>query len=1136
MKRTVQWALTLLLAVMSMAFVQAQERTYSGSVLSGDGQPIIGASVEVVGTTTGTATGIDGKYTVNAPVGSKIKFSFLGMKSITATAGSSPTINVTLEEDAQALDDVVVVAYGTSKKKDLTGSISSVDSKLISSQSTSTVSKVLEGSIPGVIIGNTTLGQPGADTFIQVRGLGTTQGKAGALIVIDGVPNTNPNALSTLNPRDIESIAVSKDAASNSLYGSRGANGVVLVTTKKGQQGKTRITLDAKWGINSQGVPNYDRIRNPKEIYEYAWQSIYNAARYKDVDYIDDNGNGWKNGVQTMSHKEASQFASKYLFKYDGSDLSNDSWKQNQYNGLGNYMLYNVPGATYDTNGIPNNDVYLIDPSTGKLNPNATLLYYDNWEDEFNHPSFRQEYNISASGATEKTDYFLSAGYLNDPSYITGSKFDRYSVRVNVNTMLTKWLKGGINMNYTRTFMQQPGVRWGGLNPGPAAQNVFYWMNGINGLKPLWARNADGSYKLDADGNRIADLGSGETDSPLGPTHRDQTGSTALVMAKQDTWKNTTDYTSGRGYVEATFLKDFKFTANVALDNSYIFLDRYNNKDVGEEKANGGRIRQQYFNYLTINTQQLLTWSHDYGKHHIDALIGHEYYWYQYRQLQADKKNMLINGMDDMGNAIGINGTSGSQDKLALEGYFARVNYNYASKYYFSASIRGDGSSKFKNADKRWGCFWSVGGAWRPSGESWLSDAEWLTDLKLRADYGTMGNQNGVGNYAGYNLWNLGNAGDIKNPSISITQGTLGNADLTWETVKTFDIGLDFRLWDRFYGSIDYYIRNTHNMIWARPNASSTGVTSKTENTASMRNSGIEIDLGVDIIKTPNVLWSFNVNGTHYENKLTALPPGVGLESLGGCYEAGVQNTANIYLRGVGKSYYNLYIAKYAGVDQKTGLAMLYHTVDAADHTAKRWTDQAIGTVVTTTDGSLATRYEAGDATADFIGGFGTSFTYKNFDFSATFSYQIGGKFFSREVAFGGFSDQTIGDMTGTMWQDAWTPTNRGSNLPMRMVGATNYGVSYGSKLFTDLALFDASYLSVKNLTAGYNMPHELMERWGLGGIRFYVSLDNMWLISRCKGMDPRLVQENIGDAGTMVDPYTYPAMRTCSLGINVTF
>ena len=323
------------MAVLSMTLVQAQERTYSGVVKGSDGQPIIGASVEVVGTTVGTSTGLDGDYTIKAKQGSKIKYSFLGTKSVTVTAGASTTINVTLEDDATALDEVVVQAFGTVKKKDLTGSISSIDSKLISSQSNSTLSKALEGAIPGLQVSSVD-GQPGVDMGIRVRGIGTSsQNNANALIVIDGVPNTNSNALTMMNPRDVESITVLKDAASTALWGSRGANGVVMVTTKKGQQGKAKVTFDAKWGINmigSNGKP--DLLRDPADYYEMTWEGIYNSVRY-----------GSKKNYQTnyqspnMSHEEAALFASQHLFNYTGSTTT-----FNSANNLTNWMYYDVPG------------------------------------------------------------------------------------------------------------------------------------------------------------------------------------------------------------------------------------------------------------------------------------------------------------------------------------------------------------------------------------------------------------------------------------------------------------------------------------------------------------------------------------------------------------------------------------------------------------------------------------------------------------------------------------------------------------------------------------------------------------------------------------------------------------------------
>ena len=444
MKGTLRLFLVLCITALSMTLVQAQERTYSGVVKGSDGQPIIGASVEVVGTTVGTSTGLDGDYTIKAKQGSKIKYSFLGTKSVTVTAGASTTINVTLEDDATALDEVVVQAFGTVKKKDLTGSISSIDSKLISSQSNSTLSKALEGAIPGLQVSSVD-GQPGVDMGIRVRGIGTSsQNNANALIVIDGVPNTNSNALTMMNPRDVESITVLKDAASTALWGSRGANGVVMVTTKKGQQGKAKVTFDAKWGINmigSNGKP--DLLRDPADYYEMTWEGIYNSVRY-----------GSKKNYQTnyqnpnMSHEEAALFASQHLFNYTGSTTT-----FNSANNLKNWMYYDVPGAKYEFTGSGTSasatmlDAYLIDPTTGKINANARKLWnVDDWEDIAYNNQFRQEYTATVSGATDKTDYYISAGWLDDPSYVEGSIFNRYNLRTNINTQVTKWLKAGVNV------------------------------------------------------------------------------------------------------------------------------------------------------------------------------------------------------------------------------------------------------------------------------------------------------------------------------------------------------------------------------------------------------------------------------------------------------------------------------------------------------------------------------------------------------------------------------------------------------------------------------------------------------------------------------------------------------------------
>ena len=419
-----------------------------------------------------------------------------------------------------------------------------------------------------------------------------------------------------------------------------------------------------------------------------------------------------------------------------------------------------------------------------------------------------------------------------------------------------------------------------------------------------------------------------------------------------------------------------------------------------------------------------------------------------------------------------------------------------------------------------------------------------------------MGNQGGVDRYSGYQQWNYRASGyDYsgtnvvpKPDGITLSLGNYVNSALTWEKKKTFDLGLDFRLWDRFYGTIDYYNTTVDDMIWDQPIAMTLGQTSIARNSAKMRNQGIEIELGVDIIKTPDILWSFSVNGTHYTNKIIGVPEGIGTEALNGGWTAGVDAWSKggggavgniVYLRGKGKDLYNMYLFKYGGVDQASGLPLFASTVsssniDKLQKASHVYGDIKEGNVVYTTDYSLATRQEFGSATPKFIGGFSTSFRWKDLDFAATFAFQCGGKFFSNEYALNLYNNQKLaGALSAEMKGNTWTPDNTGAKFPMQMYGTTyTNGAEIGSWMYTDMSLFSASYLNVKNLTLGYNLPQKWMDKIGIGGIRVYASADNVWMWTQHAGIDPRM--SLVG--GWEVGAYAYPYMRTMSLGVNVTF
>jgi len=1130
------------------AIQQQQGKKISGKVTNQTGASMPGASVAVKGTTIGVITDINGYYTlVGVPEKGTLRFSFVGMKSQEVSIAGKSTVNIILTDESVGLNEVVTIAFGTVRKKDLTGSISTVDSKLISSESNSSLSQALEGAAAGVQVSSID-GQPGLDMGIRIRGLGTaSQNNANALIVIDGVPSSQTNVLSIINPNDVESMTILKDGASTALWGSRGANGVVMVTTKKGKLGKVKITYDGRVGINQEGPFADDKISNPKDYYEYAWLSIYNAARFKSATKYTTN-------VQNpnMTNSQAATFASTHLFDYTGSTTSFSR------NDLGNWMLYNVPGATYTPTGSgasassDMNGAYLVGLD-GKLNPNAKLLYHDSYDKYFFENKFRQEHNLSASGASEKIDYFMSLGYLQNPSYITGSKFGRYNFRSNVNAQITRWLKTGVNAAYSHRDTQSPATRYG-RNAGSAVANVFAWADQQNQLTPLFQHNLDGSYILDSKGNKIVNSAAGQSPSPLGPTSGPLSTADLTYILANDKDETISHDLNIRGYVEAKFLKEFTFNANLSSDNSFSTRQRYWNNTSGSAVSYGGALGETYSEIDNLNSQQVLNWAHNTGKSHYDAMIGHEFNNYHDFSLNYKGSYSLIPNFASFSNFVGLNsgsifaGTGGSENKVNMEGYFGRANYIYDEKYYAQASIRRDGSSKFKYDANRWGTFGSVGGGWRISKEKWMSDISFVNDLKLRGSFGIIGNQNGINNYSGYQTWALGASsytysGASYSPStFTLSKGAYVNDGLTWEKVHAIDGGVDFRLWDRFYGNIDYYQRDTYDMVWSQSLAWSLGQASLDRNNAKLRNRGFEIELGVDIIKTADLHWSFSVNATHYRTILESVPAGTGVAALNGNWTATVDGWSSSgtgaasgisYLRGIGKDYYNMYFYKYAGVDQSTGLPLFYHQITASD--AGTYPGAKVGSSIKTTDYSQASRYEMGSATPDVIGGFSTTAHYKNFDLGVTCAYQLGGKFMSVEYANGLYRSETIGGVVSKdLIGNTWTPENKKAKFPMQMYTGDQYGngATLGSWAYTDMSLFSASYLSIKNLTIGYTLPQKYLSKLELSVVRLYCSVDNAWMFTAHPGFDPRMSLAG----GLEVGAYAYPYMRTKSIGITVTF
>ncbi len=1143
---------TLSIANVYDAFAQ-QERMVKGVVVDAiSGQAIGGVSITDALTKKATSTYADGKFEILTKTNASLVFTYVGYVAKTVVVTGTSDLKVELQADNNNLDEVVVVGYGTAKRKDLTGSVSTIDSKALTMQSNSSVSRALEGAAPGVQV-SAVDGQPGIDMGIRVRGLGSaSQGSSDALVVIDGVPAQNANPLATISAKDIESVTILKDAASTAMYGSRGANGVVLVTTKKGNKGKSRVSLEAKVGMNQAGPYQFDKISDPKDIYEYAWLTIYNSARYG----VGGSGvsKNYTTNVQNpnMTHDQAAQFASAHLFDYVGSTTNF------QMNNLGNWMLYDVPGAVYNSTGSGVNSsktmsgAYLVN-TDGKINPNAKLLYSDGFDEHLLKNRLRQDYNLSISGGNDKIDYFFSGGYLEDPSYIKGSSFSRYNGRANVNAQVFDWLKIGTNVMYGVRNTQSPATRFG-RNPGSAVSNVFRFINGQNQLMQLYAHDKDGNIIME-NGKKKVHVKAGDTYSPLGLTTAALSSTDPMYMLENDVDNKESGDLNTRSYARINLYKDLTFTSNFSYDKFNEVRTRYWNSETGQAE-NVGAFGKAFMNVTVLNAQQLLNYNKTIGLHSIEGLLGYEYDEFKAEGINYRSSYELIPNFLSYANFVGrydggtFSNPGGALDLRRMESYFARGNYNYDDKYFLQASIRHDGSSKFKLKENRWGTFWSVGAGWRISKEDFMKGSSgWLDDLKVRASYGIIGNQNGISNYSGYQTWTYsGNyaqtTGGTGIPtSFNLTQNAYVNDQLTWENINTFDAGIDFSFFGRVRGSLDYYNRLTTNAIWSQPIPYSKGQSSILTNSAKLSNAGFEIDLSVDVIKNENFTWTLSTNGTHYRTILKGVPAGVGSAELDGNWTSGVDGWAaagtgavsqTVFLRGVDKDYYNLYLFKYAGVDQQTGLPLFNHKVTQKEIDAGMYAGYKAGESFASTDYSIASRYEMGSAVPKWIGGFGTSLRYKNFDFYGMLAYQLGGKFFSNEYGNNLYVNENPGKaISKEVLGNTWTPENTSAKFPMAMYGNTyGNGSTFGSWLYSDMALFNASYLNLKNITIGYTLPENLLKRTKINKLRVFASGDNLFLLTSHSGIDPRM--SLVG--GFEVGAYSYPSMRTFTFGLNLDF
>ena len=1054
--------LTMLLACffLTMGVAIAQTKVNGTVTSQDDGQPVIGASVLVVGTQVGTVTDSDGRFSLTVPAGKNtLRITYVGMEPIEVSA--RPNMRIMLTSDQHALDEVIVVAYGTATKASFTGAASVMDADKIDVRKVADVTNALAGNVAGVTAMKST-GQPGTSATIRVRGFGSINANMNPLYVLDGVPYSGD--ISAIDPQDIDQISVLKDAAATSLYGARAANGVVMITTKKGKMNTdAKVTFEASWGANSRELPSYDKINDTNTYYEQLYHTNYYDAIYN-MGYNAADAHNFANSTAQMAT---------------------------------GYNIYTVPQGEQLFN------------VGGKVNPKASIgysdgkYYYkpDDWEKETFSNGLRQEYKASVTGGSGKLSYYFGAGYLSDEGVITNSGFERISTRSNVEYQMKDWLKLTANLMYTNSKSKYPGNQT--TDDSNSSGNAFGVANHFGPVYPFYARNADGSIMYNGS-KPVFDYGDRTTGAY---TRNTMSIANPIGDLNYQTEEYLMDIFNSRWGIDVTPVRGLTLTYRLGLNLDNTRYHYASSSMYGQSKSYGGEADQQHERTQAITQQYMATYRNKFADaHSIDALFAYETYDWQYEMSDAYGQNLYKEGDWTVYNTIDQRVGSGYQHKYAMRSWIGRLNYDYSERYFASFSLRSDGSSRF-HKDNRWGTFWSASAAWNIAREEFMKDIKWINFLKLRLSYGQQGNDRiGTSGYTQYYAY--ADQYRMTGSEGVFSDGTLlykGNKDLTWEKSNAFDIAIDFELWNgRLSGSIDYYNRTTDDMLYNKPVAVSNGYSSIPMNIGSMRNRGVEFDLHSQIIKNRNLRWSVDFNITTNSNKILELAPELNGKLIDG---------SRIYREG--QSMYELYLVKYAGVDPTNGLALYWAKDDNDNEYA-------------TSDWSVArttNRQATGNMQANWFGGLGTSLEAYGVDFSVQCSYQFGGKvwdYYYQDLMHKGGSDDA-----GKAWSpdilNAWTPANTNTNVP-RLAAGDLYTNSTSTRW-----LISSNYFSINNITLGYTLPKNWIQKLKLSAVRIYGSVDNVALFSARKGLDPRLSQLTAYAKG-------YSALRTITGGIKVTF
>ncbi len=983
-----------------LAVTQQTSKIRGTVVDSNMGDPIIGASVKVKGTKLAAVTDIDGNFEINAPANATLVISYVGYKDIELKASNG--MKVSLEEDTESLEEVVVVGYGTQKKESLTGAMTNIKADKLKDITSASVENMLNGKVSGVYVAPG--GGPGATGAVVIRGQTSINGATAPLWVIDGVIVGNSSG--NLNPDDIETMTVLKDAASTAIYGSEGANGVVVVTTKQARQDKTTITFAAKAGLSTLDRGNLEMM-DGAEFYDY-YKSFQN--------------------VESVN------------FPRWNEDLRNQNF-----------------------------DWYKFAKQTGNT----------------------QDYNITINGGSDKIQSMFTMGYYKEEGAVKGYDLNRYSARIKVTYKPYKWLTVKPNLSGSRKD----------------TKDKQYDISSMFSMMP-W----DSPY--DEDGNIVPNQYSGWVNSK---------GTNFLYDL------SCGNYSSSRTYdLAGGFDFDIKITPWLTFSsvNNYSY---YDNQDHGyydpKSSAAGGdvngRLTEYYYQSTRRYTNQLLRFQKTFGKHNVNGLLAYEFNDYEMKYTDVYKTG-FIPGFEDFYTAAKPERATGYRTAWAKQSYFTQWRYDYAGKYLAEFSLRRDGRSNF-GANNRYGNFYSVSAGWNINNEDWFK-ADWVDQLKLRASIGSVGNVP-TSLYPSYSLYSVGSSyNEVSGALIS----QIGNKELTWEKTVTSGIGVDASFWqNRLHATLDYYVKNTSNILYRVPVTGLVGVTSIWKNIGKMRNTGIELTVGGDIIRTKDLTWNLTASISHNSNELRDLYK---QRDANGNYVVkpvlindgtSIAGTAQRILE-IGEPVDTYYLKEWAGVNPEDGKPQWYM-------------DDENGNKVVTSDYAKAGYYKCGKASPDVYGSFSTSVTYKGFDLQANFGYSIGGQIYSYFRQEYDSDGAYAGDRNQMKLQKGWTRWEKPGDIathPRAMYNNQDKGNQASSRY-----LESSDYLKLRSLTLGYNFD---LKKYGIQTLRVSLSGENLFTITDYSGIDPELPAANNPDGvlsvmgtGTIS---AYPTMRKFMLGVNITF